>query len=185
METAIVKATRVLPGFLPAALLVCILPVGLAAGQATQSVDQGLSLAKAIPVQMTTFLGYGTPCDHSRGEQEATMVPVFSVDTSVAEMRIKTDSVEARGALGFVVPAGQRLEVRLEHPQASYFEIVMVNRYGLSQGGLYQNLIDKGSPVGIFTNTTQTAQGIYVIVRYPEFMYQTPTEFVLKTARTN
>lgn len=149
-------------------------------------VEEQASLVKAIPVQEAVFLQYRASCGKPLEEQSSGLVPVVAVDSALTEMRIGVDSLEARGALGFVVPAGQTLQVSVEHGQSSWFQVVTLNRYGLLQGGMYQNLQQQGrEPEASYANTTQKTQAVYVLVRYPDFVYQSGGEYLLKISRSN
>lgn len=163
-------------GVVRAATMILALALAAGYGAAAEKVEtqDQVSLVKAIPLRETTFLSYSDAREggsSAYGAAAQSLVPVIAVDSSATLIRLKPDSDEARSAYGFVVPAGQTLRVELDNPRASWFQVAMVNRYGLAQGGTYANKREIGRPVAIFTNTSKEAQAIYLLVRYPEFIY--------------
>lgn len=168
--------------------VLCVVMFGVLAvgvfGSGVVAADEGAVLAKAIPVSRELFVNESGPgglgkCDSVK----ASLVPVLAVDEATTELRLRTDSADAQSALGFVVPAGSSLEVEVEHAQSGWFEVVMVNRYGNSQAGLYSNQIPRGTPGAAYTNVSGKDDTVYVLVRYPGFMYQNSSELVVKIRR--
>lgn len=167
-------------------ILAGMLGAAYVAADERPGVEEQASLVKAIPFREAVFLQNSESGANPLREQSSGLVPVVAVDSALTEMRIGVDSLEARGALGFVVPAGQTLQVSVEHGQSSWFQVVTVNRYGMLQAGMYQNVQQLGrAPEASFANTTQKAQAVYVLVRYPDFVYQSGGEYLLKISRSN
>jgi hypothetical protein len=87
-------------------------------------------------------------------------------------------------AYGFVVPAKEKLHVRLHHPNEGWFRLVMVDRWGQIREGMLQNLIPTGNPEVSYTNPREAANTVYVIVDDPGWMSSPADPFTLKVDRS-
>ncbi len=98
------------------------------------------------------------------------LVHVNRVDKSLTELKAIAGPSDTRPAYGFVVPAKGTVRVRVEHPRQEDFELVMVDRRGRIQAGMLQNLIAKGYPIVSYTNPTNQAKDVYVVVYYGDLV---------------
>lgn len=87
-------------------------------------------------------------------------------------------------AYGFRVPAGGKVHIQLRHPNLGWFRLIMVNKWGDLDQGMLQNLIPTGNPEVTYTNPTQEARSVYVIVDDPGWMSSKANPFTLKIARS-
>lgn len=110
------------------------------------------------------------------------LIPVLPVSGDVDLLHDSTAIPSGWKAYGFTVPGNGELEVRLEHPNLGWFRLAMVNKWGLLQQGMLQNLIPKGVPVVSFKNPRRDAQQVFVIADDPGWMSskQLPYKLVIK-----
>jgi len=87
-------------------------------------------------------------------------------------------------AYGFVVPAKEKLHVRLHHPNEGWFRLVMVDRWGQLREGMLQNLIPTGNPEVSYTNPREAPNTVYVIVDDPGWMSSKGNPFTLNVDRS-
>jgi hypothetical protein len=87
-------------------------------------------------------------------------------------------------AYAFIVPAKEKLHVRLYHPNAGWFRLMMVDRWGQLRPGMLQNLIPTGNAEVSFANPTAETTAVYVIVDDPGWMSTEQNPFTLKVERT-
>lgn len=87
-------------------------------------------------------------------------------------------------AYGFRVPAGEKIHIRLRHPNEGWFRLIMVNKWGGLDQGMLQNLIPTGNPEVTFTNPTRETQNVHVIVDDPGWMSSKANPFTLKITRS-
>lgn len=87
-------------------------------------------------------------------------------------------------AYGFRVPAGEKIHIRLRHPNEGWFRLVMVNKWGGLDQGMLQNLIPTGNPEVTFTNPTRETRNVHVIVDDPGWMSSKANPFTLKITRS-
>ncbi|BDU71806.1 hypothetical protein [Mesoterricola silvestris] len=87
-------------------------------------------------------------------------------------------------AYAFVVPAKQKIHVRLHHGNEGWFRLAMVDRWGQLREGMLQNLIPTGNPEVSYTNPADLANTVYVIVDDPGWMGTRENPFTLTVDRT-
>jgi hypothetical protein len=110
-------------------------------------------------------------------------IPVTPVAEDVAELNDAAMFPSGLKAYGFVVPAGGKLHVRLNHGNLGWFRVAMVNKWGDLGAGMLQNLIPTGNPEVRYTNPTKEAQGVYVIVDDPGWMSSAAYPYTLQVQR--
>jgi len=86
-------------------------------------------------------------------------------------------------AYGFRVAPGGRLHVRLSHPKEGWFRLAMMNKWGVLEPGMLQNLIPTGNPEVSYTNPTQEWKAVYVLVDDPGWMSSAASPFRIKVDR--
>jgi hypothetical protein len=111
-------------------------------------------------------------------------IAVEPVSEDIAELTGHPDSPAGWKAYGFRVPAGEKLHVRLRHSNEGWFRLMMVDRWGEVGKGMLQNLIPTGNPEVSFTNLTQEAQSVYVIVDDPGLWSSSRDPFSMKVDRS-
>jgi hypothetical protein len=117
-----------------------------------------------------------------RAVSRSGLIPVLPVSGDVDQLNDSTAIPSGWKAYGFTVPGKGELEVRLEHPNLGWFRLAMVNKWGMLQQGMLQNLIPKGSPVVTFKNPKGEAQQVFVIADDPGWMSsrQLPYKLLIK-----
>jgi hypothetical protein len=87
-------------------------------------------------------------------------------------------------AYSFVVPAKEKLNVRLHHSNEGWFRLVMVDRWGQLREGMLQNVIHIATPEVSFISPLATATTVYVIVDDPGWMSTSKNPFTLTVTRS-
>jgi hypothetical protein len=87
-------------------------------------------------------------------------------------------------AYGFRVPPGEKLHVRLNHTNEGWFRLSMVNKWGVQELGMLQNVIPTGNPEVGYTNFTKEPRSVYVIVDDPGWMSSKADPFNMKVSRS-
>lgn len=87
-------------------------------------------------------------------------------------------------AYAFVVPAKEKLHVRLHHTNEGWFRLAMVDRWGQLRPGMLQNLIPTGNPEVSYTNPVDQANIVYVIVDDPGWMATKSNPFTINVDRS-
>ena len=84
-------------------------------------------------------------------------------------------------AYAFVVPARQKLRVALEHPEAGWFRLVMVDRWGLPREGMVQGA---DPAVVSYANPMGQPNTVYVLVDDPGWRSSEEAPFTLTVERS-
>jgi hypothetical protein len=87
-------------------------------------------------------------------------------------------------AYAFVVPAKEKLHVRLYHTNTGWFRLAMFDKWGQLREGMLQNLIPTGNPEVSFNNPRDEAMAVYVLVDDPGWMSSKGNPFTLKVDRS-
>jgi hypothetical protein len=85
---------------------------------------------------------------------------------------------------GFRVPPGEKLHVRLNHPNEGWFRLAMTGKWGNIEKGMLQNLIPTGNPEVSYTNFTKESRSVYVIVDDPGWWSTKKDPFHIKVDRS-
>lgn len=116
------------------------------------------------PSKGSALAGRSFSKDVSRRIARSGMVlPCVSLPTDPVNI---ADGVDVVGwkAYRMDVPAGTKVnfEVKTQHP--SWFQLVVTNKWGDLEQGMFQNTIYKGKPVASYINSGKTVRTIYVVV---------------------
>ena len=111
-------------------------------------------------------------------------VAVLPVDESDSLVSGRVLFPEGWRAYGLLVPAGEKLHVRLTHPNEGWIRLMMIDRWGDIALGMTQNLIPTGNPEVTFVNLEGRARAVYVIVDDPHWMSVTSDPYALKIDRS-
>lgn len=87
-------------------------------------------------------------------------------------------------AYGFLVPAGEKLHVRLTHSHEGWFRLMMVGKWGQVEKGMLQNLIPTGNAEASYINYSDQPRSVYVIVDDPGWMSSIENPFKVKIERS-
>lgn len=88
-------------------------------------------------------------------------------------------------AYAFVVPPGEKLHVRLHHPNEGWFRLLLVDSWGQRRFlGALQNVIPTGNPEVFFTNKFAEPKAVYVIVDDPGWMSDKVRPYTLNVDRS-
>lgn len=110
-------------------------------------------------------------------------VPVTAVG-DVAEFQDTCPFPSGWKAYAFVVPGGEKLHVRLRHPNEGWFRLIMVDRWGWLREGMLRNLIPTGEPEVTFRNPRNQPDSVYVIVDDPGWMSCAPYPYTIQIDRS-
>jgi len=111
-------------------------------------------------------------------------IPVEPLDEDVETFTGISEPLAGWKAYGFRVPGGEKLHVRLRHSNEGWFRLLMVNKWGLVERGMLQNLIPTGNPEVSYTNFTEKPHTVYVIVDDPGFWASLDNPFNIKIDRS-
>ncbi|GLH72319.1 hypothetical protein GETHLI_08210 [Geothrix limicola] len=111
-------------------------------------------------------------------------VAVHPVSDTIDEFTGVSEMPAGWKAYGFGVPPGEKIHIRLHHPNEGWFRLVMLNRWGQIEKGMLQNLIPTGNPEVSYTNFSDKPRAVYVIVDDPGWMSCQATPFSIKVTRS-
>ena len=111
-------------------------------------------------------------------------VPVLPIEDSDSELTAHALYPAGWLAYGIRVPAGEKIHLRLTHPNEGWFRLVMVDKWGRIERGMLQNLIPTGNPEVTYFNLEKEARAVYVIVDDPGWMSITGGPFTVRIDRS-
>lgn len=85
---------------------------------------------------------------------------------------------------GFAVPPGEKIHIRLHHPNEGWFSLRMMNKWGELEPGMLQNLIPTGNPEVSYKNLTKKARAVYMLVDDPGWMSGKDSTYKLVITRS-
>jgi hypothetical protein len=172
-------------GWMASGCLAMLLAFALSAGatQEGSNGSEGIVLAQSIAAPVTAY-GMDPFLTHRPfRENEKSLIPVEAVDSAQTDLQVEAGPVADRRAFGFVVPAGSSMTLEIEHPQASWFKVVMVDKFGHMLPGTLQNLQYTGTPRASIKNTSDKPMAAYAVVYYPRFITENDNSFTLTISR--
>jgi hypothetical protein len=111
-------------------------------------------------------------------------IAVHPIGEEAQEVTGNSDFPAGWISYGFRVPPGEKLHVRLRHPNEGWFRLIMVGKWGGMEKGMLQNIIPTGNPEVSYTNFTKGPRSVYVIVDDPGWMSNRAQPFTLKVTRS-
>ncbi len=87
-------------------------------------------------------------------------------------------------AYGLVVPAGEKVEISLDHTNRGWFRLTMCNKWGELEQGMLQNVIHRFEPVVTYSNPHKQARAIYFVVDDPGWMSTAGAPYTLTINRS-
>lgn len=111
-------------------------------------------------------------------------IAVHPVGEDIDELLGVSDFPSGWKAYGFAVPPGEKIHIRLTHPNEGWFRLAMVNRWGGLEKGMLQNLIPTGNPEVSYTNYFKEPRCVYVIVDDPGWMSGQANPFKMTVVRS-
>lgn len=111
-------------------------------------------------------------------------IQVQPVDDEALELVGYTSFPAGWKAYGFRVAPNGKLHVRLHHSNEGWFRLAMMNKWGMLEPGMLQNLTPTGNPEVSFENPTDTVKVVYVLVDDPGLMSTPKNPFTFKIERS-
>jgi hypothetical protein len=111
-------------------------------------------------------------------------IPVTAIPADATEVTDYSFTPAGWMAYGIVVPPGETLDIKLEHPNRGWFRLIMCNKWGYAVPGGLSSLLPQHDPHLTYTNPGHTATAIYLIVDDPGWMSSEGSPYVLKLTRS-
>lgn len=94
-------------------------------------------------------------------------IPVMGIPQEATEVIDFADFFRQSRGYSLVVPPKGEVRVDLHHENRGWFHLWFVGKWGRPEAGMLQNLLHRASPYATYTNPTDEARRIYLIVSDP------------------
>ena len=111
-------------------------------------------------------------------------IPVVVTDPEATEIVDYTWWPAGWRAYAFLVAPKGELHVRLHHPKEGWFRLAMMNKWGMLEQGMLQNLFPTGNPEVSYRNPKREWRWVYILVDDPAWWSSKSSPYTLKITRS-